>query len=189
MVGRALDQGSDIEQGHPVNSFSEKVSFIWGIADLLRGDYKQSEYGRVILPLTVLRRVDTLSSETDADFAKLAARPADLPRYLKNLPAELREIFDCFQFREEIARLHKAGLLEPVMRRFGEIDLAPRSVSNHEMGYIFEELIRKFSEQSHETAGEHFTPREVVQLMVRMVLQDDSGAGKTLYDPACGTGG
>jgi type I restriction enzyme M protein len=189
MVGRALDQGSDIEQGHPVNSFSEKVSFIWGIADLLRGDYKQSEYGRVILPLTVLRRVDTLSSETDADFAKLAARPADLPRYLKNLPAELREIFGCFQFREEIARLHKAGLLEPVLRRFGEIDLAPRSVSNHEMGYIFEELIRKFSEQSHETAGEHFTPREVVQLMVRMVLQDDSGAGKTLYDPACGTGG
>jgi type I restriction enzyme M protein len=189
MVGRALDQGPDIEQGLEVNSFSEKVSFIWGIADLLRGDYKQSEYGRVILPLTLLRRLDALPNASALDFAKLAARPGDLPRYLKNLPAEVREIFDCFRFREEITRLHKAGLLEPVLRRFGEIDLAPASVSNREMGYIFEELIRKFSEQSHDTAGEHFTPREVVQLMVRLVLQDDSGAGKTLYDPACGTGG
>jgi type I restriction enzyme M protein len=189
MVGRALDQRPDIEQGREVNSFSEKVSFIWSIADLLRGDYKQSEYGRVILPLTVLRRVETLSKENDADFAKLAARPGELPRYLKNLPAEVREIFDCFRFREEIARLHKAGLLELVLRRFGEIDLTAGAVSNHEMGYIFEELIRKFSEQSHETAGEHFTPREVVRLMVRLVFEDDSGAGKTLYDPACGTGG
>ena len=172
-----------------MNFFPEKVNFIWSIADLLRGDYKQSEYGRVILPLTLLRRLDALPHTSGVDFAKLAARPGDLPRYLKNLSAEVREIFDCFRFREEIARLHKAGLLEPVLRRFGEIDLAPASVSNHEMGYIFEELIRKFSEQSHDTAGEHFTPREVVQLMVRLVLQDDSGAGKTLYDPACGTGG
>ena len=172
-----------------MNSFAEKVNFIWSIADLLRGDYKQSEYGRVILPLTLLRRLDAIPHTSGVDFAALAARPTDLPRYLKSLPAEVREIFDCFRFREEIARLHKAGLLEPVLRRFGEIDLAPACVSNHEMGYIFEELIRKFSEQSHETAGEHFTPREVVQLMVRLALQDDSGDGKTLYDPACGTGG
>jgi len=161
-----------------VRGFQDKVSFIWSIADLLRGDYKQSEYGKVILPFTVLRRCGSLPSS-----------PADFPRLLKTLPVELREIPGCFRLRETIARLQKAGLLALILERFAGIDLDPASVSNHEMGYIFEELIRKFSEQSNETAGEHFTPREIVRLMVRLVFQDDSGAGKSLYDPACGTGG
>jgi type I restriction enzyme M protein len=161
-----------------VSGFQEKVNFIWSIADLLRGDYKKSEYGKVILPFTVLRR-----------FCALPESASDLQHHLKKLTPAVREIFDCFRLRESIARLHKAGLLPIVLERFGEIDLDPAAVSNHEMGYIFEELIRKFSEQSNETAGEHFTPREVVRLMVRLVLQDDSGAGKSLYDPACGTGG
>jgi type I restriction enzyme M protein len=161
-----------------VRGFQDIVSFIWSIADLLRGDYKQSEYGKVILPFTVLRRCD-----------ELPRTPGNFAQHLKRLPADLREILDCFRFRETIARLQKAGLLPLMLERFAGIDLDPASVSNHEMGYVFEELIRKFSEQSNETAGEHFTPREVVRLMVRLVFQDDSGAGKTLYDPACGTGG
>ncbi len=161
-----------------MSRFQEKVNFIWSIADLLRGDYTKSEYGKVILPFTVLRRLHALPDS-----------PSDLQDRLKKLPREVREIFECFRLRETIARLHKAGLLTMVLERFGEIDLDPASVSNHEMGYIFEELIRKFSEQSNETAGEHFTPREVVRLMVRIVLQEDSGAGKGFYDPACGTGG
>lgn len=161
-----------------MSGFQDKASFIWSIADLLRGDYKQSEYGRVILPFTVLRR-----------FGSLPSSPSDLPHQWKKLPRELREILDCFRFRDTLARLQKAGLLLLILERFTGIDLDPASVSNHEMGYIFEELIRKFSEQSNETAGEHFTPHEVVRLMVRLALQEDSGAGKSLYDPACGTGG
>ena len=161
-----------------MKGFQDKVSFIWSIADLLRGDFKQSEYGKVVLPFTVLRRCDELP-RTSANFSS----------HLKKLPAELSEILDCFRFRETVARLQKSGLLALVLERFAGIDLDPVSVSNHEMGYIFEELIRKFSEQSNDAAGEHFTPREVVRLMVRLAFQDDSGAGKTLYDPACGTGG
>ncbi len=161
-----------------VSGFQEKASFIWSVADLLRGDYKQSEYGKVILPFTLLRRC-----------GGLRASPADLSVQLKKLPAEFREILDCFRFRDTLARLQKAGILPLILERFAAIDLDPASISNHEMGYIFEELIRKFSEQSNETAGEHFTPREVVRLMVRLVFQDDSGAGRSLYDPACGTGG
>ena len=161
-----------------MSGFQEKVNFIWSIADLLRGDYKKSEYGKVILPFTVLRR-----------FRALPDSASDLRDRLKSLSPAVREIFNCFRLRDTVARLHKAGLLPIVLERFGQIDLDPASVSNHEMGYIFEELIRKFSEQSNETAGEHFTPREVVRLMVRLVLQEDSGAGKSLYDPACGTGG
>jgi type I restriction enzyme M protein len=161
-----------------VSRFQEKVNFIWSIADLLRGDYRKSEYGKVILPFTVLRRLGALPD----------AR-SHLQHRLKRLSPAIREILDCFRLRDTVARLQKAGLLSIVLERFGQIDLDPASVSNHEMGYIFEELIRKFSEQSNETAGEHFTPREVVRLMVRLVLQQDSGAGKSLYDPACGTGG
>jgi len=161
-----------------VKGFQDKVSFIWSIADLLRGDFKPSEYGTVVLPFTVLRRCD-----------ELPRTPSTFSSHLRKLPADLSEIVDCFRFRETVARLQKAGLLVLVLERFHAIDLDPASVSNHEMGYIFEELIRKFSEQSNEAAGEHFTPREIVRLMVRLVFQDDSGAGKSLYDPACGTGG
>jgi len=161
-----------------VSGFQEKVNFIWSIAELLRGDYKASEYGKVVLPFTVLRRCGALPKS-----------PSDLPLQLKKLPAEYREILDCFRFRNTLGRLQKAGLLALVLERFARIDLDARSVSTVEMGYIFEELIRRFSEHSNETAGEHFTPREIVRLMVRLVFQEDSGHGKSLYDPACGTGG
>jgi len=170
-----------------VHSFQEKVSFIWSLADLLRGDYKPSEYGKVIMPFTLLRRLDSLQNSSGLQFPALAGRPDRLPHYLAGFPPEIRDIFECFGFAAQIERLQRAGLLSPLISRFCEIDLS--SVSNLDMGYIFEELIRKFSEQSGETAGEHFTPREVIHLMVRLLLGDDSGAGQTLYDPACGTGG
>jgi len=172
-----------------VNSFPEKVSFIWGLADLLRGDYKQSEYGEVILPFTLLRRLDSLQNSCGIPFCALAGQPGQFPLYIAGFSPEVREILDCFGFAAQIARLERSRLLSLLIQRFSEIDLHPASVSNHEMGYIFEELIRKFSEQSNETAGEHFTPREVIHLMVCLLLGEDPGAGKTLYDPACGSGG
>jgi type I restriction enzyme M protein len=122
-----------------------------------------------------------------SQFPALAEQPDHLPNYIAGFSPEVCDIFDCFGFTGQIARLQRSGLLSLLINRLCEIDL--RSVSNHEMGYIFEELIRKFSEQSNETAGEHFTPREVIHLMGRLLLGDDSGGGKTLYDPACGTGG
>ena len=170
-----------------MSSFQEKVSFIWGLADLLRGDYKQSEYGRVILPFTVLRRLDSLPNSSGIAFPTLAHQPDRLLDYIRGFSPDVCDIFECFGFDAQIARLERSGLLSLMINRFCEIDL--RSVSNHEMGTIFEELIRKFAEQSNETAGEHFTPREVIHLMVRLVFGEDSGDGKTLYDPACGTGG
>ena len=170
-----------------MNSFQDKVSFIWSLADLLRGDYKQSEYGRVILPFTVLRRLDSLANSAGIQFPALAGQPDRLPDFIAGFSPDVCDIFEGFGFTAQIARLQRSGLLSLLISRFCEIDL--RSISNHEMGYIFEELIRKFSEQSNETAGEHFTPREVIHLMVRLLLGEDSGAGKTLYDPACGTGG
>jgi type I restriction enzyme M protein len=172
-----------------VSSFQEKVSFIWSLADLLRGDYKRSEYGQVILPFTLLRRLDSLQNSSGIPFCTLAGQPDQVPRYVAGFSPELREILECLGFSGQIARLERSDLLAVLIRRFCEVDLQPASVSNHEMGYIFEELIRKFSEQSNETAGEHFTPREVIHLMVRLLLGENSGAGKTLYDPACGTGG
>ena len=172
-----------------MNSFQEKVSFIWSLADLLRGDYKQSEYGKVILPFTLLRRLDSLQNSSGIAFCDLAGKAERLPRYAAGFSPEVREILECFGFSGQIARLKRSGLLPVLIHRFCDIDLRPESVSNHEMGYIFEELIRKFSEQSNETAGEHFTPREVIHLMVRLLIGEDSCAGKTLYDPACGTGG
>ncbi|HXI38838.1 MAG TPA: class I SAM-dependent DNA methyltransferase [Bryobacteraceae bacterium] len=169
--------------------FQDKVSFIWSLADLLRGDYKQSEYGSVILPFTVLSRLSGQPNASGIGFADLARSPDKIARYLAGFSPDTRNIFDCFRFADQIPRLRRAGLLSLLLERFSEIDLQPESVSTHEMGYIFEELIRKFAEQSGETAGEHFTPREVIQLMVRLVLGNDSGDGKSLYDPACGTGG
>lgn len=211
----------------------ERVSFIWSVADLLRGDYKQSEYGKVILPFTVLRRLDCALEETkDAvlvEQAKWAGKPMDTSRFLekaaghsfyntskltlrtatadpaqvsRNLQAYIgafsenaREVLDKYEFDRQIAKLDEAGLLYRVARRFAEVDLHPDRVSNHAMGYVFEELIRKFSEISNETAGEHFTPREVIRLMVNLLLAPDEdaltvpGTVRTVMDPACGTGG
>jgi type I restriction enzyme M protein len=209
------------------------AAFIWSVADLLRGDYKQSEYGKVILPLTVIRRLDCVLEPTKQavldrhkllagrienmgpvlqavagqqfyntsplTFTKLLDDPdtiADsLQLYIGGFSETARDVIDKFEFGVQIERLRKANLLYKVIGKFAEIDLHPDVVSNLEMGYLYEELIRRFSELSNETAGEHFTPREVIRLMVNLLFIDDEdvltrpGIVKTLYDPACGTGG
>ena len=219
-----------------MNNFSEKVNFIWSVADLLRGDFKQSEYGKVILPLTVLRRLDCVLEPTkEKVLAKAKTLPknadekmkdvmlcrasdqsfynlskftiqsllgdqnhiaANLTNYIAGFSANAREIFlDKFKFGDQIDRLDESNLLFLVVSKFIEIDLHPDAVNKLEMGYIFEELIRRFSEQSNETAGEHFTPREVIRLKVNILFaEDDEGLRKkgiirTLCDPASGTGG
>ncbi|MBB2927105.1 type I restriction-modification system subunit M [Paraburkholderia silvatlantica] len=210
-------------------------SFIWSVADLLRGDYKQSEYGRVILPFTVLRRLDcVLESTKPAVLAEFEAKtkmglnpepfllrvagsarfyntsPLDLVKLLgdqdnirQNLYAYIqafspaaRDIFERFDFYTQVERLGKADLLYLVTEKFANIDLHPDVVDNTQMGLVFEELIRKFAEISNETAGEHFTPREVIRLMVNLLFIEDSDvltAGnavvRTIYDPTAGTGG
>jgi type I restriction enzyme M protein len=217
-----------------VENFNEKADFIWSIADLLRGDYKQSEYQKVILPLTVLRRLDCVTQPNKEDvlaryeqlqeqglenvapalkkasgekvyntseytFESLCNDPdqiaSNLQYYINSYDEETREIFDKFDFDHQIQRLDEADLLYQVIEEFKEIDLHPDEVPNEEMGYIYEELIRKFNELSNETAGEHFTPREVIELMVNLIFDKDDevlteeGAVRTVYDPACGTGG
>jgi type I restriction enzyme M protein len=217
-----------------MNNFREKANLIWGIADLLRGEYKQADYGKVILPLVVLKRLDEVLAPTKEkvlhqyaqvqslkvenidpilnrvagvnfhnkskfDFQKLLADPDNLAANLRNFitgfSATARDIIEHFQFEREITTLDKANLLYLVIKEMNTVDLHPSKVSSMEMGYIFEELIRKFAEASNETAGEHFTPREVIRLMVNLLFIDDSdaltkkGIVKTLYDPACGTGG
>ena len=209
------------------------AGFIWSVADLLRGVYKQSEYGRVILPLTVLRRLDCVLEptkgevlETMADlpttlrnrepllqqvagqpfvntsrhtFATLLGDPdnvaGNLRNYIAGFSESARDIVGKFNFDVQIDRLDDHNLLYLVVSKFAEVDLSPDVVSNLEMGYLYEELIRRFSELSNETAGEHFTPREVIRLMVNLLFADDDelltrpGVVKTLLDPACGTGG
>lgn len=212
---------------------SNLSSFIWSVADLLRGDYKQSEYGKVILPFTVLRRLDCVLELTKPDVLKeLEIRskasvnpepfllkksgqlfyntsPLDLKKlmgdqdhigenlrsYIQAFSAPVRDIFERFEFHNQIDRLIKAGLLYQVTEKFANIDLHPEKVSNDQMGSIFEELIRKFAELSNETAGEHFTPREVIRLMVNLLfIEDDEaltkpGVVRSIYDPTAGTGG
>lgn len=208
-------------------------AFIWSVADLLRGDYKQSDYGKVILPFTVLRRLDcVLEATKPAVLAELEAKsrlgvnpepfllrksghrfynqsPLDMPKllgdpdniaynlgtYVQGFSADVRDIFDHFEFQAQTERLAKAGLLYQVAEKFAQIDLHPDKVSNAQMGLVFEELIRKFAEISNETAGEHFTPREVIRLMVDLIFIEDNdvlsqpGVVRTLYDPTAGTGG
>jgi len=216
-----------------VDNFQEKVAFIWSVADLLRGDYKQSEYGKVILPLTVLRRLDSVLEPTKAEVLK---RRRDLPgrlenvdlvlmgitehafyntseftfrtllddppnlgenlrRYIRGFDAGTGDVIAKFEFEAQIRRLERSNLLYKVVSKFCDMELHPDRVSNLEMGYVYEELVRRFSELSNETAGEHFTPREVIRLMVNLLFANDRdlltrrGAIATLYDPACGTGG
>ena len=209
-------------------------SFIWSVADLLRGDYKQSEYGRVILPFTVLRRLDCVLDATKAAVLKefdaktkaglnpdpflrrkadqsfYNTSPLDLVKLLgdqdhirQNLYAYIqafspaaRDIFERFDFYTQVERLAKANLLYLVTEKFANIDLHPTAVDNAGMGAVFEELIRKFAELSNETAGEHFTPREVIRLMVNLLfIEDDdvltpgNAVVRTIYDPTAGTGG
>ncbi len=216
-----------------MTNFKEKADLIWDIAGLLRGDYKRSDYGKVILPLTVLRRLDAVLAPTKEivleqlvkieklpdnakdlvlnqkagysfhnrskfDFEKLVADPnnvaMNLRNYINGFSANAREIIEYFNFDDQIDRMDdpKSDILFQVVKAFS--DMSFDGIESMEMGYIFEELIRKFAEQSNETAGEHFTPREVIELMVNLLFNTDKeifkeGIVKTLYDPACGTGG
>jgi type I restriction enzyme M protein len=209
-------------------------SFIWSVADLLRGDYKQSDYGKVILPFTILRRLDCVQEATKpavlAEFdakTKAGLNPEpflvrkagqsfyntssldlttlvgdqdhirqNLYAYIQAFSPAARDIFERFDFYTQIERLAKSGLLYLVVEKFANIDLHPNVVDNADMGLVFEELIRKFAEISNETAGEHFTPREVIRLMVNLLfIEDDdvltpgNAVVRTIYDPTAGTGG
>jgi len=217
-----------------MSKVKESANFIWSIADLLRGDYKQSDYGKVILPLTVLRRLDCVlgnsreevlkkfeqvkgmniqnldpilnkvagynfHNSSQFDFTKLIADPnniaANLRNYINGFSEDAREIIEQFEFDNQITKLDDNNLLFMVLKRFQEVNLHPEKISSMEMGYMFEELIRKFAEISNETAGEHFTPREVIKLMVNLLFMDDretltqKGIVKTIYDCCAGTGG
>ncbi len=214
-------------------------AFVWSIAETLRGDFKQSEYGKVVLPFVVLRRLDCILEDTKPQllerassisenmddaardrtlfeaagknsraynrsqftFASLRGQdPKDIHRnlldYVTQFSPNVRDIFlEKFLFIDQLKRLNDAGLLYQVFKQFAQIDLHPDAISNLEMGYLFEELIRRFSEISNETAGEHYTPREVIRLIVSLLLVNDkdaltgSGVIRQVYDPAAGTGG
>jgi type I restriction enzyme M protein len=213
--------------------FQDKVSLIWAVADILRGDFKPHEYGQTILPFVVLRRLECALEKTkDKVIAKSKSlegkindleailnkesghtfyntSPLTLTRILQdpnkvasNLNSYIRafspsasEVLDKYGFPEKIKKLEDQGLLYQIVGKFADIDLSEESVSNEAMGYIFEELLRKFSEMSNETAGEHYTPREVIRLMVNLLFIEDAKALagqkpiRSIYDPACGTGG
>ncbi|GBU09174.1 restriction endonuclease subunit M [Gammaproteobacteria bacterium] len=217
------------------DNFSKTAAFIWSVADLLRGDFKQSQYGRVILPFTLLRRLECVLEGSKADVLaqvltlKSSPLPEDaqekmllnatkglaffnsspmnlsnigqndikdnLENYLACFSKDAREIFEHFKFTEFLGLLDDANLLFKVVEKFASTDLSPQIVSNHSMGLVFEELIRRFAESSNETAGEHFTPRDIVRLSTALVfIQDDQalsqdGAIRTIYDPTAGTGG
>ncbi|MFC7814519.1 N-6 DNA methylase [Streptomyces sp. NPDC057367] len=212
---------------------TELANHAWSVADLLRGDYKQSDYGKVILPFTVLRRLECVLAPTREKVAEIAEQHKDsgidpdrflrrasghsfynrsrltlkkiaedpqsaamnLQVYVGAFSDNAQGVLERFEFAQQIKRLDSAGLLYKIIGKFTDLDLRPEIVPNHNMGYIFEELIRRFAEQSNETAGEHFTPREVIQLMVRLLVLPDGdalqlpGAVRTVLDPACGTGG
>ncbi|MGO2182817.1 MAG: type I restriction-modification system subunit M [Pseudoalteromonas nigrifaciens] len=217
------------------NNFSQTAAFIWSVADLLRGDFKQSQYGRVILPFTLLRRLEcVLEPSKDAvvsEFERIKALnlpedaqeklliratngltffntspmdlykmgqgdiKANLERYIQCFSADAREVFEHFKFDEFIGLLDDANLLFKVVKKFATTDLSPQAISNHDMGLVFEELIRRFAESSNETAGEHFTPRDIVRLTTSLVFMEDDdaltkeGIIRTIYDPTAGTGG
>ncbi|MBN1366532.1 MAG: SAM-dependent DNA methyltransferase [Dehalococcoidales bacterium] len=217
-----------------MNNFREKANFIWQVADLLRGPYRPNQYKDVMLPMTVLRRLDCVLEPTKAavlqrlkqleggkiqntepilnkvagqqfhntskfTFHSLLGDPnniaANLTQYIKGFSPRARDILEHFGFEKHIAKLDEANCLYMLVQKFCDIDLHPDRVPNFEMGQIFEELIRRFNEASNEEAGDHFTPREVIRLMVNLLFTPDNdiltkkGIIRTLYDPACGTGG
>ena len=211
------------------------AAYIWSLADLLRGDFKQSQYGRIILPFTLLRRLEcvlaaskeavlkqvpvvekmklpeeaqekmllratgglTFFNTSPMDLGSLgeAGIKANLERYIQCFSKDAREIFDHFKFAEFIGLLNDANLLYKIVQKVKATDLSPKAVSNYEMGLVFEELIRRFAESSNETAGEHFTPRDIVRLTTSLVFMEDDaaltkpGIIRTIYDPTAGTGG
>jgi type I restriction enzyme M protein len=212
------------------------ANLIWQIADLLRGPYRPPQYERVMLPMTVLRRFDSVLAPTKAevlaeyarrkggrlnddavdsllnkaagqrfhnhsplDFEKLKGDPDNIDKhlvgYIKGFSANVRTIFDFFAFESEIETMREANILYLVVSKFCDVDLHPDAVPNEQMGLIFENLIRRFNELANETAGDHFTPREVIRLMVSILFINDDkllatpGTVRKLLDPACGTGG
>jgi type I restriction enzyme M protein len=213
-------------------NFSELANFIWQVADLLRGDYKRADYGKIILPFTLLRRLECVLEPTKAKVLKeyekrkgeaaldvrltrasgqafyntspftLSALLADqkhirqnLVAYLGDFSTEARDVFENFKFLSRVGELEEKNLLFLIVQKFAAIDLHPDVVPNEMMGQAFEELIRKFAEESNETAGEHFTPRDVIRLIVQCLFNEDSevltqkGIIRSLYDPTAGTGG
>ncbi|STR35885.1 putative type I restriction-modification system DNA methylase [Klebsiella grimontii] len=213
-------------------NISSLASLIWSVADLLRGDFKQSQYGRIILPFTVLRRLECVLAPTKAQVLATVESTKALPDLARNKlllnasgqafyntsPLELgklgenyvgdnldayvrafskdaREVFEHFNFEASITLLEDADLLYKVSRSFATVDLSPEAVNNYHMGLVFEELIRRFAESSNETAGEHFTPRDIVRLTTSLVFSGDDdalakpGVVRSIYDPTAGTGG
>lgn len=208
-------------------------ALIWSTADLLRGDYKQSDYGKIILPFTLLRRLECVLEPTREavlvefearknlnvpmeqflvrksnnsfyntskyTLSKLMADPNNirdnLESYITSFSANAREVFEKYEFDKQLDKLNDNNLLFMIVEKFSSFDLTPEQVSNHEMGLMFEELIRKFAEASNETAGEHFTPRDIVRLTTSLLfaLDDEiltkSAVVRSLYDPTAGTGG
>lgn len=215
----------------PGPTHQRMASDIWAVVDLLRGDYRRSEYGRVILPFTVLRRLDTamapalgsgrttgaapaasrgrehfpgadtalpFRNTSGQTFKTIAADPANaaarLRDYIGGFSGNVRAITERFEVDREITRLENAGLLHLVAGRFASME-GLDALSGHDMGYVFEHLIRKFHENAAAESGEHFTPREVIRLMVSLLTAPDEdrirdpGATVSILDPACGTGG
>ncbi len=216
-----------------MENFSQKAAMIWNVADILRGGWKQHEYQDVILPLVVLKRLDSILADTKAkvldshnqyhgklkdldqilkhasgvafyntspyDFKKLLEDPHGIAKnfkhYLNGYSENIQDIIEKFDFKKQLDRLEGGGLLFLVLQEINKVNLHPNEVDNHTMGVIFEHLLQKFSEMSNETAGEHFTPRDVIVLMVDILLTPDEALLKKphrifkVYDPACGTGG
>lgn len=217
-----------------MNNFNDKINFIWTIANLLRGPYRPAQYRRVMLPMTVLRRMDCVLEPTkekvlkkyeqlkatkvknpesilnrEADqkfhniskftFKKLLGEPENIAKnlsdYIKGFSSKAREVFEFYNIEQEIAKLDESNRLFLIVKEFASLDLHPDRVSNVEMGYIFEELVRRFNEQANEEAGDHFTPREVIKLMVHLLYDTEDRLfntphlARTIYDPTCGTGG
>lgn len=211
---------------------SSLAGLIWSVADLLRGDFKQSQYGRIILPFTVLRRLECVLEPTKAkvlgmvdtsksmpeearnkillnaaghaffntsklDLSKLGETHIwdNLDSYVRAFSKDAREIFEYFSFETSLSKLDEADLLYKVVKEFAHFDLSPESVDNYHMGLVFEDLIRRFAESSNETAGEHFTPRDIVRLTTSLVFATDDdaltkpGVVRSIYDPTAGTGG
>ncbi|TXH39603.1 MAG: SAM-dependent DNA methyltransferase [Actinobacteria bacterium] len=218
------------------HGFGDKVAFVWRVADKLRGTFRPHEYGQVMLPLLVLRRLDAVLEPTKAQVLAKAAQlesagmaPAGIDKvlqsvsgypfyntsplsfgdlladdknvldttlaYIAGFSPGATEVMEAYDLYPRLKRMDKAQILYPVLADFADLDVRPQTVGNEAMGYMFEELLRKFSEMSNETAGEHYTPREIIRLMVNLLLDADEEAltspapVRTVYDPAAGTGG
>lgn len=214
-------------------TFTELANFIWSVADDLRGDYKQADYGKIILPFALLRRLDCVLEPTKAavlaEYAKRKDQGSELDVFLKrkskqsfyntseftfasllddqkhirqnlmkyigDFSEDARDVFERFKFLDRVAELDDKNLLFILAKKFADIDMHPDVIPNEVMGLAFEELIRKFAEASNETAGEHFTPRDAIRLMVSLLFAGDDealskpGAVRAIYDPTAGTGG